>query len=89
MHSGTLVRDTEVTAVLHSQRTSNAKGIFMSSRHHTFGTFAYLRGWYDPECLQLVQDNIQMHFVYCTDIEHGHIGDSKSIPLNTNGSIMI
>ena len=72
-----------------SQRASYAKDVSMSSRHHTFGTFVYLHGRYDHQCLQLVPDSNQMYFIYCNDIENGDIGDSKSMPLNKNDSILI
>ena len=56
--------------------------------HHPITRLAHL-----PICLfaylQLVLDTIQLHFVYCVDIENGDIGDSKSIPLNKNGLILI
>ena len=30
-----------------------------------------------------------MHYIYCYNIKNGDIGDSKSMPLNKNDSILI
>ena len=87
--SGTLARVSQVMFGFPSQRASYAKGVSMSSRHHTFGTFANLQCRHNHQCLQLIPDNNQMHFIYCNDINNGDIGESKWMPLNKNDSILI